>query len=92
MKTGQMGWTVPWAMWVDHEKKCWLESSFLVFPDQDNDYLMLIECKKQGFVADIARLPEGATWKSADKESSIQLYTNSIPVIEILEPCNIKAF
>lgn len=49
MIVGQNGYTVPWAMWADTDRRCWLKASFPCLPTMSGTVRMYIERRTDGY-------------------------------------------
>lgn len=51
MKVGETGYTVPWAMWVDKERNCWLNEDYTIHKGRGGTVQLKIERLKEGYIA-----------------------------------------
>ena len=49
LRVGESTWTVPWAMDVDDERRCWLTPSFTGHPTPGGTVQMLVERREDGY-------------------------------------------
>lgn len=64
MRTGDSGWTVPWAMWVDRKRNCWLHPEYTLHPEPGGTVQMLVELREDGYHVHV---PQGETFAPRDK-------------------------
>lgn len=81
MMTGEVAYTVPWAMWVDTQRRCWLHPKYTTHETPHGTVEMRIELRQDGYHV---WPPAGATWDMQEDHSyfgggSIEF----IPVIEL---------
>ena len=51
MLLGESGYAVPWAMWVDGERRCWLHPSYTIHPDRGGTVQMRVTRTEDGYEA-----------------------------------------
>ena len=78
MRVGQIGYTVPWAMFVDAERNCWLSEHYEFSYEPGGTADMLVERTKDGFRVKTAHGSDYRWTPSAGGSES-----NSIPVIKV---------
>lgn len=49
MAVGEVGYTVPWAMWVDQQMQCWLHPQYSIHKEPGGTVEMRIEHRPDGF-------------------------------------------
>jgi hypothetical protein len=49
MMTGESAFTVPWAMWVDRDRRCWLHPGYRVSSQPGGTVRMLVERRDDGY-------------------------------------------
>jgi hypothetical protein len=49
MSTGESGYTVPWAMWVDAERNCWLHPKYTIHHAPGGTVQMLVQLRTDGY-------------------------------------------
>jgi hypothetical protein len=49
MVTGERGYTVPWAMWVDADRNCWLHPKYTIHADTCGTVQMRVELREDGY-------------------------------------------
>jgi hypothetical protein len=49
MVTGQVAYMVPWGMWVDSERHCWLHPKYPIRTQPGGTAAMRIELREDGF-------------------------------------------
>jgi hypothetical protein len=49
MCTGDGGWAVPWAMWVDRERRCWLHPNYTIHAHRGGTVQMRVELRGDGY-------------------------------------------
>lgn len=54
MMVGESGYTVPWAMWVDTARRCWLHPRYTVRSEPFGTATMRIERQDDGYHVEIA--------------------------------------
>ena len=59
MTTGQSAYTLPWGMWVDTERHCWLHPKYPISDKPHGTREMRIELKEDGYHV---WTPPGETW------------------------------
>ncbi len=59
MATGDVGYTVPWAMWVDGERRCWLKPSFTLRERPGGTAQLRVARQDDGYHVWV---PAGETW------------------------------
>lgn len=60
MVVGQTGYTVPWAMWVDEERRCWLAPDCPLTPHPHGTATMQVTRDDEGWHVTV---PSGARWR-----------------------------
>jgi hypothetical protein len=78
MTTGQVAYTVPWGMWVDSARHCWLHPRYPIYNHPGGASQIRIELKEDGYHV---WAPRGTTW-SPSHESGFASPANTeyIPV------------
>jgi hypothetical protein len=85
MQTGDQAWTMPSAMWVDLERRCWLHPQYPARRQPGGTVEMLVVRTDRGYVVHV---PDGATWQP----ELYPLYGDNVrsdawlPVAELVEP------
>jgi hypothetical protein len=59
MVTGDVGYTTPWAMWVDDDRNCWLYPRYTLRSQPGGTVQMRVELRVDGYYV---TPPEGYTW------------------------------
>jgi hypothetical protein len=49
MMTGDGGYTVPWAMWVDDKRQCWLHPKYTIQAHTGGTVQMRVERRDDGY-------------------------------------------
>ena len=49
MATGETAYTVPWAMWVDNDRHCWLQPAFPAESEPGGTVQMRVELQRDGY-------------------------------------------
>lgn len=55
MKIGQGGWVVPWGMWADHGRRCWLRPKYTFDAEEFGTARMRVDRTEDGYVVDVSR-------------------------------------
>lgn len=55
MRVGDAGWSVPWAMGVDADRKCWLDPAYTVHDSPGGTVEMRISRTSDGYVVEVPR-------------------------------------
>jgi hypothetical protein len=50
MKIGESGYSVPWAMWVDEQKNCWLNEEYAIHKEKDVSRELKVEKLSEGYI------------------------------------------
>lgn len=50
MKVGTTAFTLPWGMWVDDQRRCWLHPDYPADPTPSGNSQMRVKRTKDGFV------------------------------------------
>ena len=78
MEPGSSGWTVPWAMSVDEDGRCYLNSRYTIHPQPGGTVEMLVTRHGNAFHVDISQCrhtwdrsiyQSGSTWWAIPVES-----------------------
>lgn len=56
MAIGEVGYTVPWAMWVDEQRQCWLHPQYSIHEKPGGTVEMKVERRIDGFHVWVAGL------------------------------------
>lgn len=81
MVTGQVAYIVPWGMWVDSERHCWLHPKYTVFDVPKGTVQMRVELSEDGYHV---WPPVGYTWQpSAEPGYMSPSNTEYIPVAQL---------
>lgn len=84
MSIGETGWTVPWAMWVDRQRRCWLNPGFLAESDPGGTVEMKVELRDDGYHV---WPPRGTRYSiSAELGSDAAQPHPRLPVVELHSP------
>lgn len=59
MQVGETGYTLPWGMWVDKDKNCWLNEQYPLEKSPKGTVALKIEKLSEGYIAYI----EGMVYK-----------------------------
>src|SRR6266508_1609463 len=49
MMTGEVAYTVPWAMWVDDQRQCWLHPKYPTHRHAHGTASMRVELRRDGY-------------------------------------------
>lgn len=49
MNTGDVAWTLPWGMWVDRARRCWLHPSYPAESQPGGTVQMRVELREDGY-------------------------------------------
>ena len=49
MMTGQVAYMVPWGMWVDNERACWLHPKYTIYAQPGGTVVMRVELRQDGY-------------------------------------------
>lgn len=81
MVTGEVGYTNPWAMWVDTERNCWLHPEHVLRSHPQGNVKMKVELREDGYHV---WTPPGMTW-SVQAEPGYQSPRDIqyLPVVEL---------
>lgn len=83
MKVGESGFVVPWGMWVDLERRCWLHPKYQIRSQAGGTVKMRVERRADGFHV---WLPRVSSWTpTADPGYMSPIDTVYIPVAVIEE-------
>ena len=55
LSVGESAWTVPWAMWIDRTRGCWLHPNYSVHQTPGGTVTMQVHRTEQGYDVDISR-------------------------------------
>ena len=64
MALGKVGYTLPWGMWVDNDRNCWLHPKYPVDDQPQGTSQMRVELREDGYHV---WAPAGKTWPLVDK-------------------------
>ncbi|MBI4033901.1 hypothetical protein HY379_02780 [Candidatus Saccharibacteria bacterium] len=53
LEVGEETWTVPWAMNIDAERRCWLSAGYAGHDEPWGTVTMLVRREEEGFVVEI---------------------------------------
>lgn len=68
MLTGDTGYTLPWAMWADEDRKMWMNPKYPISKTPTGTTQMAIERTEDGVNVFLSTLPKG--YKYTPSESS----------------------
>lgn len=81
MTTGSVGYIVPWGMWVDADRKCWLNPKYTLDEKPGGTAQMRVELHEDGYHV---WAPPCKTWGIQREPSYVgQQDTQYIPVVEL---------
>ncbi len=81
MVTGEVGYTVPWGMWVDTDRNCWLHPKYTLHEHSGGTVQMRVELREDGYHV---WAPPGKTWSvQAEPGYMSPQDTEYIPVVEL---------
>lgn len=81
MASGQVGFTLPWGMWVDAEQRCWLHPDYPVSRESKGTQEMRVELRADGYHV---WAPPGRTWTPQREPGYFSpADTRYIPVTEV---------
>ncbi|MEB3023446.1 MULTISPECIES: hypothetical protein [Mycolicibacter] len=81
MAVGEVAYTMQWGMWVDLERRCWLNPDYPAGPSPFRTANMRIERRDDGYHV---WAPPGATWRPAANPGYVRpAETVDIPVAQI---------
>lgn len=60
MEVGEKSWSVPWAMEVDSERRCWLRSTYTGHDEPGGTVSMLVTRTEDGFEVDLSQVDDYA--------------------------------
>jgi len=82
LEVGDSAWTVPWAMWVDRDRKCWLHPDSAAHERGGGTAQMLVARTEKGY--GIGLLPDcDHKWLPSDEPATRVFAPAWIPVVEI---------
>jgi hypothetical protein len=64
MEVGEQGWTTPWAMYHDNERRLWLNGSYPLYASPGGTAEMLISRDHNGWNVDATQVAKGYRWSS----------------------------
>jgi hypothetical protein len=59
---GESVWMVPWAMWVDGERRCWLATHFTAHEFPGGTVSMKVTRQEDGYVVDLGHVTCHEQW------------------------------
>lgn len=81
MAVGESGWAVPWAMWVDGARQCWLHPKYTVTERPGGTGVMLVELRADGYHV---WPPAGYRWSPQSEPGYVSPHdTQYIPVAKL---------
>jgi hypothetical protein len=81
MMTGQAAYMVPWGMWVDRDRHCWLHPKYTISSHLGGTFEMRIELREDGYHV---WPPQGETWSTQQEPGFVSpTDTEYIPVVEL---------
>lgn len=81
MKVGEVCYTLPWGMWVDSNRLCWLHPKYPAENRPGGTVEMRVELRKDGFHVWV---PKGRSWKPSSKPGFVSpADTKYLPVVEL---------
>jgi hypothetical protein len=84
MLEGDTFFTVPWAMWVDRERRCWLHPGYIIHEEPGGTVEMLVTRTADGFVVDISGV-EDHKWGLEEEPGYMSPEdTEYIPVVRLI--------
>ena len=81
MTTGDVGYTLPWGMWVDTDRNCWLHPKYPIDESPHGTAQMRVALHENGYHV---WAPPGETWDpQAEPGYMSPQNTQYIPVVEL---------
>lgn len=81
MMTGEIAYTLPWGMWVDKERQCWLHPDYGASPNPHGTCTMRVMLRKDGYHVWV---PPGETYKPSSTAGYVSpADTKYLPVTEL---------
>lgn len=81
MVTGEVGYIVPWGMWADTDRNCWLHPKYALHKRSHGTVQMRVERREDGYHVWV---PPGTTWSvQAEPGYMSPQDTQYIPVVEL---------
>ncbi|QQG96192.1 hypothetical protein HBE99_04430 [Mycobacteroides chelonae] len=71
MTVGDVAYTVPWAMWVDRQRRCWLRPDFSVETAPCGTASMRIRKRTDGFHVERTGYAREYEWRISDTPSAV---------------------
>lgn len=81
MEVGDVAYTVPWAMVIDSDRYCWLQSSFASHAQPGGTMQMRVERREDGFHVQCSRLTPREV--ETQQRSHADVPADAIPVAEL---------
>jgi hypothetical protein len=83
MARGERAWTVPWAMWVDTNRRCWLNPNYSVHSKPDGTAQMAVRRLEDGtYEVDVTGLDY--RWDPASEPSYVDHNGGWLPVATLI--------
>lgn len=81
MSVGESAYTLPWGMWVDGDRRCWLHPGYPAEPKPGGTVRMRVELQPNGFHV---WTPPGETWNPQPEPSyASSAATEYLAVVEL---------
>ena len=81
MTTGETAYTLPWGMWVDSDRNCWLHPKYSITPQVLGTSSMRIELREDGYHV---WPPPGETWSPTAQPGYMSpADTQYLPVVRL---------
>lgn len=80
MVVGDSGYTVPWAMWVDKSRNCWLHPDYTLSAKPGGTVEMRVEKRKNGFHVWLA---PGENYSPSSEPGFVGTVDEFVPVEEL---------
>lgn len=71
MSVGEAMYTVPWAMWVDRQRRCWLRPDFSIDKNPQGTASMRVRREQDGFHVDRTGYARDYEWRIQDFPSAV---------------------
>ena len=82
LEIGEEGWTVPWAMFVDEDRRCYLNGNYPIVAEMRGTAQMLIQDTKDGYIVDISQCSQ--KWGVGTERDYFGVCSNVIPIDRLI--------
>lgn len=89
LKVGESAWTVPWAMYVTEDRRCWLHGGYSAFDQQGGTVQMIVTHTKDGYIVDVSYCRDHG-WHITNGSGYMGDFT-PIPVVRLIGITNLKS-